>query len=37
VCLSSYSGTDHFGPILLMRGGRFIHGGESGDHRNPLS
>jgi len=37
VCLSSYSATDHFGPILFMRGGRFIHGGESGDHRNPLS
>jgi hypothetical protein len=27
----------HFGPILIMRGGRFIHGGESGDHGNPLS
>ena len=36
VCLPSYSGTAHFGPILLMRGGRFIHGGESGDHSNPL-
>ena len=36
VCFSSYSLTAHFGPILLMRGGRFIHGGESGDHSNPL-
>ena len=32
----SYSETARFGPILLMRGGRFIHGGESGDHSNPL-